>query len=151
MVLDELERKKEEIIENHKERMIQINEELLKRIDNGLKERETGADAGVNALGQLKALFHISTNKGLRMNSEQRIALAKMYFDIQKTTMDEIMNDGREGYHSLLTDVNEEIEIARDELRQIEEELKHIDGNIEKEKDLKERKREAMREYDSDL
>jgi prophage DNA circulation protein len=150
MVLDELEEKKEKIIENHKNRMIEINKELLKRIDEGLKERDTDLSADVGVLDQIKALFHVSTSKGLRMNSNQRLILAEMYFDLQKTNMEAIMADGREGYQSLLNDINTQIETARNELRQTREELKRVD-NANKQKDLEKKEEEIMREFNHDI
>jgi hypothetical protein len=143
MVLEELEKKKEEIINSHMQGMIQINEKLVTLIDKGLRERATGIETNVNVLDQIKAIFHISTDKGLRMNSEQRFELARLYFDLQKTNIDAIMADRRQGYRSLLDDVDDQIKLANEQLKQIKEELMKVDSPDrktsleEQEKDLK--------------
>jgi hypothetical protein len=150
MVLNELEEKKEKIIKNHMQEMIQINENLVKLIDNGLKERVTGINAKVNVLDQIKMLFNMSTDKGLRMNSEQRFELARLYFDLQKTNIDAIMADRRQGYQSLLADIDDQITSAKEQLKKIKEELIRVD-NSDRERSLKEQEQEIMRGGIEDL
>ena len=150
MVLDELDEKKEKIINNHMQGMIQVNEKLVKLIDNGLKERVTGIKVNVNVLDQIKMLFHMSTDKGLRMNSEQRLELARLYFDLQKTNIDAIMKDGRQGYQSLLADINDQITSAKEQLKKIKEELIKVD-NLDRERSLKEQEQEIKRGGIEDL
>ena len=150
MVLDELEEKKEKIINNHTQEMLQINEKLVKLIDNGLKERVTDINANVNVLDQIKILFNMSTDKGLRMNSEQRLELARLYFDLQKTNIDSIMADRRQGYQSVLDDINDQITSAKEQLKKIKEELIRVD-NSDREKSLKEQEQETKRGGIEDL
>jgi hypothetical protein len=118
----------------------------VERIDKGLKERTTGVNVNVSALDKIKAVFGVSTDKGLKMDSSQRLELAKLYFDLRKNNIAVIMGDSRAGYQSLLDDVNKQIATAEDQLNQIEEELKQVD-NPDHKKSLKEKEQEVKREF----
>jgi hypothetical protein len=126
MGLKELEEKRAGIIDKHMHDMIQINKDLVRSIDNGLKERTTGVDVNFNALEKIKALIHIGTDKGLKMTSEQRLELAKLYFDLQKTNIVAIMADRKAGYESELGDISKQITRAEEKIEVIEEELRQV-------------------------
>lgn len=135
MVIGELEKRKQEIIDNHTQAMIEINNQLVQSIDNGLKDKSREGKFDLSAFDKIKALFHISFDKGLNMDSQQRLELAKLYFELQRNNISAIMTDRKEGYESLLKSINNDIEIAKKRLRQIEDELyttdKHERGNLE--------------------
>jgi hypothetical protein len=127
--IEELERRKREIIDNHTEAMIQINDKLVQNIDTGLRDNIRGINFDLNAFDKVKALFNLSTDKGLKMNSEHRMELAKLYFELQKSNISIIMNDRTEGYESLLKSINDDIDIAKKRLAQIEVELRSADSD----------------------
>jgi hypothetical protein len=114
--------------------------------NSGLKERGTKAAGSFSVFERFKAMFSLSTDKGLRMNSEQRLQLAKLYFDLQRDNIKEIMKDRREGYHSLLGGINDQIKKAKGELRRIERELEHV-NDPKRKKDLEEQQDNVMRKY----
>jgi predicted nucleic acid-binding Zn-ribbon protein len=146
MGLKELEEQRQKIMDSHTQAMIEINEKLVKQIDNGLKERETAINTNVGVLDKIKVLFSVSSDKGLKMKSEQRLELAKLYFDLQQSNISEIMKGRTEGYKTQLSDIKQQIDRARERIAQIEDELSRVRGTDSgSEKQLEEAKKDAKR------
>jgi hypothetical protein len=151
MGFKELEEKRQAIIDRHTQSMIEINEKLVGQIDNGLKERDLAMKASAGVFDKIKALFELSTAKGLKMDSEQRLELAKLYFGLQQSNIAEIMKDRTEGYKTQLSDINEQITKAKERIAKIEDEVSQVKDSPSQEEALKKELGEAKRGGYKDL
>jgi len=136
--------RKREIIEKRLPTIIEkktnANLEILKLLTAALKDRKIDAKVQFGLLDRLKVGGQIGSNSSINMDGQQRLDMARMWFDNAKAVMDSIDSDVKLGYNSYLKSIDEELEIYRDELKLIDEEIEKAEEEDKRAKLLKERK-----------
>ncbi|MDH5754330.1 MAG: hypothetical protein OEY95_03870 [Candidatus Bathyarchaeota archaeon] len=140
---------KKEIVEKHLPKVMEIrikaNLEILKLMTSALKDRKISAKVHMGILDKLKFGGQVGTDSSIEMDSEQRLEMVRMWFENAKASMDAIRDDVKLGYESYLKSIDEEMELCREEIRQIDKELKRVEEKDKRSKLLKERREHLKR------
>ena len=98
--------RKREIIEKRLPTIIEkktnANLEILKLLTAALKDRKIDAKVQFGLLDRLKVGGQIGSNSSINMDGQQRLDMARMWFDNAKAVMDSIDSDVKLGYNSYL-------------------------------------------------
>jgi len=145
--MEDLTKQKQEIVERYQSSIFakraKINEDILTLMDKALKDGQITAKVHVSILDKIKGGGEIQRSSQTNMDGAQQLELAKMYFMNIEFIMNTITNDLRiSGYESLLKNIDDQIQLAMDEIKQIDEELKIVTDASERAK-LQERKGKA--------
>ncbi len=130
-----------DIIEKHQMRLDNIESEIRKLMDSSMRDKKTNINGGI-VLGLLipKANVQFSKEDSLGMESNDRLEYAKMWFEDLKATRESIVNDP--GYKSMMKDVDDQMELYRKELANIDEEIKKYEKMNEENEKYAELKRQ---------
>ena len=136
--------RKREIIEKHlpkiMEKKIKANEQILKLMTTVLKDRKISADISIGILNKINAGGKISTDSSSEMKSDQKLEMSKMWFENARNILQSLDNDVKVGYDSYLKSIDDTMQLVREEIRQIDEELKKTEDKKERQDLLNERK-----------
>ena len=66
------------------------------------------------------------------MDSKERLEFAKMEFDARRDAFNEIKEILRSGRESLLEDIDEQMEVSRKSIAEIDEQLKTVEDDSER-------------------
>lgn len=132
---------KQEIIKKHEDKLREVNANILKLMTDSMRDKKTGAGGGVDLgfLESLKASLQFSSESTLGMDSHDRLEYSKMWFENAKFMVESLKNDP--GYQSLIKDIDEQLELYRKEINQIDEELKKVEDDSRRKELLEERKK----------
>lgn len=141
--MDKIINHKEEIIKKHEDRLREVNADILKLMTNSIKDTKEGAGGGVNVglLESLKASLQFNNESSLGMDGHDRLEYSKMWFENAKFMVESLKNDP--GYQSVIKDIDEQLELYRKEINQIDEELKKV-GDDSRRKELMEEKKRVF-------
>lgn len=89
-------------------------------------------------LNSLKAMVQASSETSLGMDSHDRLEYSKLWFEQARFMVDTMKSDP--GYQSVMKDIDEQLELYRKEISQIDEELKNVENDETRRKLLEERK-----------
>lgn len=132
--------RKQEIFQKHEDKLKEVNIEILNLMTNSIKDKN--AKAGVNVdlglLNSLKAMVQASSETSLGMDSHDRLEYSKLWFEQARFMVETMKSDP--GYQSVMKDIDEQMELYRKEINQIDEELKNVDNDEQRKKLLEERK-----------
>ncbi len=132
--------RKQEIFQKHEEKLREVNAEILNLMTNSIKDKN--AKAGVNVdlglLNSLKAMVQASSETSLGMDSHDRLEYSKLWFEQARFMVDTMKSDP--GYQSVMKDIDEQLELYRKEISQIDEELKNVENDEKRRKMLEEKK-----------
>jgi hypothetical protein len=118
---------KGEIIAKHLPQIIEqktkANEYLLKLLTEAIKDKKLTASVGFGILNKINAQGQVGTESSTDMNGEQRLELAKLWFQNAQNSMNSLDSDIRASYDSYLKSIDEQMELLRKEIESIDEEI----------------------------
>jgi hypothetical protein len=136
--------RKREIIEKHlpkvMEKKIKANEQILKLLTNAVIANKITAAMQVNILNRINAGGKIDKEESSDMKGNQKLELAKAWFENARNTLKDLDEDVKLGYGSYLKSIDEEMDLVREEIKQIDEELKKTEDKQERQDLLNERR-----------
>jgi len=132
---------KERIVKEHEDKLMEVNAEILRLMNDSTKDKKTGAVGGVNVgiFESLKATVQRNSESSLDMESSDRLEYAKMWFENAKFMVESLKNDP--GFQSVINDIDEQLERYRKEINQIDEELKKVSNDDSRRNELMEKKK----------
>jgi len=141
--------RKQRIVEEHLPKIMEMrskaNIEILRLMTEALKDRKISAEFRLGILNRLNAGGQVGAERSPGMDGQQRLEMAKLWFENAKASMDAISSDAKMGYESLLRSIDEQMKLAVEEMRQIDEELKKVEGDDKRAKLLEERRETLKR------
>lgn len=138
--MDELLQRKEQIVMNHTQTLTQTNSKILELLSNTLKDKKTSAGVRVKILNFINAAGSGSSGGSIQMDSNSRLELARGFLSNANSMLVTLKEDV--GYVSLLKDIDYQLELYRNELESIDQELA-IEEDDEKRKKLHKQRTEA--------
>ena len=119
---------KKKIVEEHLPNLLQMktkaNLEILKLLTKTLKDRKISAKVHLGILDRLKVGGQIGSESSIELDSQQRLEMIRMWFENAEATLGSIKDLEKLGYESVLKTIDEQMQLYREEYRQINEELK---------------------------
>lgn len=139
--MDDLLKRKTDIVEKHMTLMANKQVEILKRMDNALPDEKKQFNFGLKLFEKLNTNFKFNKDKLLHMSGAERLQLGELWSRNAENLLNALNNDP--GYKSLIVNFDEMIKYWQDEIAQINKEIS-ITENKEKLQELKKRKKGAI-------
>lgn len=117
--------RKQKVVEDHISKIAKENLNLMKAFDKAMRDRRIGANFDIGIFNKVKSMFSINKDEILSMNGDQRLEISKVWSENAKSMLDIYRNDP--GYQSFLKDIDEEIELHKEQLNLLTEELKKVE------------------------
>jgi len=118
---------KGEIIAKHLPQIIEqktkANENLMKLMTKAITDKKLSASIGFGILNKINAQGQVGTEASTELNGEQRLELAKLWFQNAQNSMNGLDSDIRASYASYLKSIDEQMELLRKEIESIDEEI----------------------------
>ena len=118
---------KVEIIAKHLPQIIEqktkANENLMKLMTKAITDKKLSASIGFGILNKINAQGQVGTEASTELNGEQRLELAKLWFQNAQNSMNGLDSDIRASYASYLKSIDEQLELLRKEIESIDEEI----------------------------
>ena len=118
---------KGEIIAKHLPQIIEqktkANENLMILMTKAITDKKLSASIGFGILNKINAQGQVGTEASTELNGEQRLELAKLWFQNAQNSMNSLDNDIRASYASYLKSIDEQMELLRKEIESIDEEI----------------------------
>ena len=118
---------KGEIIAKHLPQIIEqktkANENLMKLMTKAITDKKLSASIGFGILNKINAQGQVGTEASTELYGEQRLELAKLWFQNAKNSMNVLDSDIRASYASYLKSIDEQMELLRKEIESIDEEI----------------------------
>jgi hypothetical protein len=132
--------RRQEVYQKHEDKIREVNAEILKLMTNSIKDKnaKAGVDVDIGLLNSFKAMLQASSETNLGMDSHDRLEYSKLWFEQARFMIDTMKNDP--GYQSVMKDIDQQMELYRKEINQIDEELKNAENDEKRKKLLEERK-----------
>jgi hypothetical protein len=137
--------RKEEIIKKHEDRLSEVNADILKLMTDSIKDKKAGAGGGagggvnVGLFESLKASLQFNSESSLGIEGHDRLEYSKMWFENAKFMVESLKNDP--GYQSVIKDIDEQLELYRKEINQIDEELMKVEDDSRRKKLMEEKQK----------
>ena len=127
---------KERIVTQHMNSITERNNEILTLMSKQMKDKKINAGGEFGGfLNSLKAAASLSSESTLGMDSRDRLEYAKLWFQNAENVRMTISED----YRSLLKEIDEQLNLVKEEIRQIDEELKSVENEEQRDRLIKER------------
>ncbi len=97
----------------------------MKAFDKAMRDRKIGANFDIGIFNKVKSMFSLSKDEILSMNGDQRFEYSKVWSENAKSMLEIYRNDP--GYKSILKDIDGQIELHKEELNRLTEELKKVE------------------------
>lgn len=140
-MLNDLLKRKTDIVERHMTLMANKQVEILKRMDNALPDEKKQFNFGLKLFDKLNTSFKFNKDKLLHMNGAERLQLGELWSRNAENLLNALNNDP--GYKSLIGNFDEMIKYWQDEITQINKEIS-ITEDKEKLQELKKRRKGAI-------
>jgi hypothetical protein len=118
---------KGEIIAKHLPQIIEqktkANENLMTLMTKAITDKKLSASIGFGIMNKISAQGQVGTEASSELNGEQRLELAKLWFQNAQNSMNSLDNDIRASYDSYLKSIDEQMELLRKEIESIDEEI----------------------------
>jgi hypothetical protein len=128
-MVEDLIDKKKEIVEDHFNKMIEANTNMLKLIDNAMRNSKIKAGGKVSFLNKLKGELAIDKSRILQIKPDDMPEYSKNWFRLVEDTFNMMKQSSDEEYASLNKEIDEQIEIAKKEIEDMQKELKNTENN----------------------
>ena len=131
---------KERVIGEHTEKMMEINDNILKVLQNTTTDKHRKLEIGctIPILDKLKALAKFESTRSSEMSGEQRVETMRVLLSHAQETMKIISKHG--GHDSIMDDISKQIELYNKELDLVNDEIKNTTDEYERLK-LEEKKK----------
>lgn len=120
--MEDLLSRKQRIVESHISTIARQNLDLMKLVDKAMKDKKLGANIDFGIFNKVKSMISLNKDEILGMNGDQRLEYSKMWSENAKSMLEIYKNDP--GYQSLLKDIDAQMELYREDLNRLNEELK---------------------------
>ncbi len=126
MAIKDMIERKEKIVRGHAEALSEINGEILKLTSAAMRDTKTKAGGGLRITGFLQALMDFGRESTLGMDSGDRLEYAKLWFQNAENMRRTLGDDP--GYASLLKDLDVQLDLYREELQRLDEDLRKAES-----------------------
>jgi hypothetical protein len=88
-----------------------------------ITDKKLSVNIGFDILKKINADGQVGNESSIDMSGEQRLELAKLWFQNAQNSMNSIDNDIRASYSSYLKSIDEQLDLLRKEIESIDEEI----------------------------
>jgi iron only hydrogenase large subunit-like protein len=111
------------------------SDDILNNLSIQMKDKKLNAGGEIEGLlYSFKAMAVIDSESTLEMNSQDKVQYANLWFQ----NAEQIRTNMKERYGSQLKDVDEQLSVIKEEIRQINKKLKSVDEEAERERHISE-------------
>ena len=111
------------------------SDDILNNLSNQLKDKKLNGGGEIGGLlYSFKAMAIIDSESTLEMNSQDKVQYANLWFQ----NAEQIRTNVEERYGFQLKEVDDQISVIKEEIRQINKKLKSVDEEAERERDISE-------------
>ena len=129
----ELTREKKRLIDDHYEKIMQAYNVMAKATENTLKDPEKVGKGNLSVLKIFRSAVEVKTKKSSKLDSDAKAEFAKLDYERSQEVFNEVKKVLRSGTDSLINDIDNQMEIIRKEIEEIDEELKTADVDTTRE------------------
>jgi hypothetical protein len=120
IVTEDVIKQKQEAIEGHFQKFVEAINNMNKRIDDALRDKQKKVSIGAEFLTQFKTNIEIDTNSTLGMVSSDKIQYAKMWFESKQRDIETLKQISTESQKSFIQTLDEQIQACRKEIELME-------------------------------
>src|SRR5215510_4707554 len=107
------------------------SDDILNNLSNQMKDKKLNAGGEIGGLlYSFKAMAVIDSESTLEMNSQDKVQYANLWFQ----NAEQIRTNMKERYGSQLKDVDEQLSVIKEEIKEINKKLKGVDDEAKKER-----------------
>ena len=107
------------------------SDDILNNLSNQMKDKKLNAGGEIGGLlYSFKAMAIIDSESTLEMNSQDKFQYANLWFQ----NAEQIRTNMKERYGSQLKDVDEQLSVIKEEIKEINKKLKGVDDEAKKER-----------------
>jgi iron only hydrogenase large subunit-like protein len=107
------------------------SDDILNNLSIQMKDKKLNAGGEIGGLlYSFKAMAVIDSESTLEMNSQDKVQYADLWFQ----NAEQIRTNMKEHYGSQLKDVDEQLSVIKEEIKEINKKLKSVDDEAEKER-----------------
>ena len=117
--------RKQKVVENHISNIAKQNLNLMKAFDKAMRDRKLGANFDIGIFNKVRSMLSFNKEEILAMNGDQRLEYSKVWSENAKSMLDIYRSDP--GYQSILKDIDGQLELHKEELNRLTEELKKVE------------------------
>ena len=111
------------------------SDDILNNLSNQMKDKKLNAGGEIGGLlYSFKAMAIIDSESTLEMNSQDKVQYANLWFQ----NAEQIRTNVEERYGFQLKEVDDQISVIKEEIRQINKKLKSVDEEAERERNISE-------------
>lgn len=124
------------LVRDNLNNITKASDDILNNLSNQMKDKKLNAGGEIGGLlYSFKAMAVIDSESTLEMNSQDKVQYANLWFQ----NAEQIRTNMKERYGSQLKDVDEQLSVIKEEIKQINKKLKSVDDEAEKERLISER------------
>jgi hypothetical protein len=132
LLIHPLTERKEHIINDHFDKMLDAHSKMLKQIDDAMRSYQTKGGGDVSIFEKIKLAFNFDRSKVLELPPEQMLEYSKAWFETARQNFNTIIQMLGQDYASLQKAIDMQIELAQQELVQVDQELKGVEDEPKK-------------------
>lgn len=122
------------LVRDNLNNITKASDDILNNLSNQMKDKKLNAGGEIGGLlYSFKAMAVIDSESALEMNSQDKVQYANLWFQ----NAEQIRTNIEERYGSQLKDVDEQLSVIKEEIKQINKKLKSVDDEAEKERLIK--------------
>ncbi|MGB7661680.1 MAG: hypothetical protein WBL67_03005 [Nitrososphaeraceae archaeon] len=130
-VMRDLMEEKNGLVRDNLNNITKASDDILNNLSNQMKDKKLNAGGEIGGLlYSFKAMAVIDSESTLEMNSQDKVQYANLWFQ----NAEQIRTNMEERYGSQLKDVDEQLSVIKEEIKQINKKLKSVDDEAEKER-----------------
>ena len=119
------------LVRDNLNNITKASDDILNNLSNQMKDKKLNAGGEIGGLlYSFKAMAVIGSESTLEMNSQDKVQYANLWFQ----NAEQIRTNMEERYGSQLKDVDEQLSVIKEEIKQINKKLKSVDDEAEKER-----------------
>lgn len=117
------------LVRDNLNNITKASDDILNNLSNQMKDKKLNAGGEIGGLlYSFKAMAVIDSESTLEMNSQDKVQYANLWFQ----NAEQIRTNMEERYGSQLKDVDEQLSVIKEEIKQINKKLKSVDDEAEK-------------------
>lgn len=122
------------LVRDNLNNITKASDDILNNLSNQMKDKKLNAGGEIGGLlYSFKAMAVIDSESTLEMNSQDKVQYANLWFQ----NAEQIRTNMEGRYGSQLKDVDEQLSVIKEEIKQINKKLKSVDDEAEKERLIK--------------
>lgn len=119
------------LVRDNLNNITKASDDILNNLSNQMKDKKLNAGGEIGGLlYSFKAMAVMDSESTLEMNSQDKVQYANLWFQ----NAEQIRTNMEERYGSQLKDVDEQLSVIKEEIKQINKKLKSVDDEAEKER-----------------